>query len=416
MLQKIRHLLENSALPGVANLLRSKHVFVKILWIICYIILLIACGIFLYETLTGYFEYEVVTNIDKIREEEAQFPAVSFCITPEPFPNVIPPLKDILKFCTFESVECDWTNFEPYTDNFLNICYRFNSGKNYFNKTVDIRNTSRSDSSTGLNVFVYLEGLIRDITQQTTLFKTTVIIQNHSTIFRRDNAYTIESGFQLPNGATFIPIEREFVQKLPKPYSNCIRQDSTEYISNLFQYFIKNNKTYQQKDCFNLCVEEIMSQTCGCREELGKISNCFKQQNIYGCIEEIYIRYRSKEFRLPKSCLVKCPIECDQVIYKAYQTYIGIMSDQFLEKLNFSKDLNVNGVSFSIYYSSLDYTLISQIPKTKTFDLVSNFGGTLGLFVGISFISFVEIFEIVWEILYYFFQNNKVTNVTNVKL
>jgi len=33
-------------------------------------------------------------------------------------------------------------------------------------------------------------------------------------------------------------------------------------------------------------------------------------------------------------------------------------------------------------------------------DLISNIGGSLGLFVGISFISFLELFEILVEIIF----------------
>ena len=414
-MEKVKNLFETSQLPGVANLIRSKNIFIKILWIICYIILFAWCGIFLYDTLTSYFEYEVVTNIDIIREEQAQFPTVSFCITPTNFSNEIPKLKNFLFSCEFDSNSCNWTDFETYTNDINEVCYRFNSGKDYYNKSVEIKQTSRSDSSTGLKVFLYLTEFYTEINGYKTPFKTNIFIQNHSTVFRRDHAYIIESGLQIPIGQTFISIERDFVQKLPKPYSGCVKQDTKEYVSNLFQYFIKNSKTYKQKDCFDLCVEEIMSQTCGCNEELGKSSNCFTQENIFECVVIIYLRYRSKELKLPESCLVKCPIECDLVNYKIYQTYAGMFPDQFLANYNFSNEFNKNGVYFSIYYSNLEYTLISQIPKTKTFDLVSNIGGTLGLFVGVSFISFVEIFEIVWEIFFYFFQaqNTKVKNQEN---
>ena len=37
--------------------------------------------------------------------------------------------------------------------------------------------------------------------------------------------------------------------------------------------------------------------------------------------------------------------------------------------------------------------IITQIPKISLFDLISNIGGTLSLFIGISFFSLVELFE-----------------------
>ena len=48
-----------------------------------------------------------------------------------------------------------------------------------------------------------------------------------------------------------------------------------------------------------------------------------------------------------------------------------------------------------VYYSNLEYTLISELIKTTASDLVSNLGGTLGLYVGVSFLSLAEFFELI---------------------
>ena len=53
-----------------------------------------------------------------------------------------------------------------------------------------------------------------------------------------------------------------------------------------------------------------------------------------------------------------------------------------------------------VYYDDLKYTLITQQPKTLLVDLVPNIGGILGLFVGTSFLSFVEIIELIIELIY----------------
>ena len=56
-----------------------------------------------------------------------------------------------------------------------------------------------------------------------------------------------------------------------------------------------------------------------------------------------------------------------------------------------------------VYYNDLKYTLISEEPKTELFILISEIGGILGLFLGISFLSFFELFEILFEIFHTFF-------------
>ncbi len=70
-------------------------------------------------------------------------------------------------------------------------------------------------------------------------------------------------------------------------------------------------------------------------------------------------------------------------------------------------DLRESMVQFSVYYTDFYYTHISQIPKQHLVDLVSNFGGLFGLFIGMSFLSFGELIELLVEVLLIFCQENK---------
>ena len=63
------------------------------------------------------------------------------------------------------------------------------------------------------------------------------------------------------------------------------------------------------------------------------------------------------------------------------------------------EDLRETMVQFSVFYTDFYYTHISQIPKVQLVDLVGEFGGLLGLFVGMSFLSFGELIEVLIEIL-----------------
>ena len=62
------------------------------------------------------------------------------------------------------------------------------------------------------------------------------------------------------------------------------------------------------------------------------------------------------------------------------------------------EDVNKHFFGIRVHYNDLKYTFINQEIKIHTFNLISNIGGILGLFLGISFLSFIEIFEIFYEI------------------
>ena len=68
-------------------------------------------------------------------------------------------------------------------------------------------------------------------------------------------------------------------------------------------------------------------------------------------------------------------------------------------------------VSFNIYYETLGYEKITEESTVSFSTLLSNIGAQIGLFLGISILSFLEIFELFVEMLLNFyrkFKNNKI--------
>ncbi len=53
----------------------------------------------------------------------------------------------------------------------------------------------------------------------------------------------------------------------------------------------------------------------------------------------------------------------------------------------------------------MEYTKLSEMPKIEPFDLISNIGGILGLFIGCSFVSLFELVEIFLEVYFILFSN-----------
>ena len=51
--------------------------------------------------------------------------------------------------------------------------------------------------------------------------------------------------------------------------------------------------------------------------------------------------------------------------------------------------------SLYVYFDELKYIMTDQIPKMETANLISSIGGNLGLFLGLSICSFMELFELI---------------------
>ena len=58
----------------------------------------------------------------------------------------------------------------------------------------------------------------------------------------------------------------------------------------------------------------------------------------------------------------------------------------------------------NVFYTSKEYTEIREIPKISTMDLVSNLGGVVGIFLGLSIFTLIEIIELILSIIFACFQ------------
>ncbi len=109
-----------------------------------------------------------------------------------------------------------------------------------------------------------------------------------------------------------------------------------------------------------------------------------------------------------EKCREYCPFEC-----RTYSIDIKQYSETLISKGNITnriqfkfpefntyENVSRSFFSISVYYDELKYTLISQRPQTETFDLISNIGGIVGLFLGMGLMSFMELFEIIFEGLF----------------
>jgi acid-sensing ion channel, other len=220
-----------------------------------------------------------------------------------------------------------------------------------------------------------------------------------------------------PGLNTELKIKRIFKETLPYPYSNCIKDVSSSYNSLLVKNILtKTNSLYRQKDCFNLCQSRYMINKCNLNVSLGFTWEVnWGIDNKFPCANNANIEFLKKN--LNDLCLNDCPTECDSIEFS-----IDVMTSKFpsqayaLQLMNNSKiisnypsgynitldDLRESMVQFNVYYTDFEYTKISQIPKQQFTDIVSNLGGLLGLFIGMSFLSFGEFIEVIVEVLLIF--------------
>lgn len=79
------------------------------------------------------------------------------------------------------------------------------------------------------------------------------------------------------------------------------------------------------------------------------------------------------------------------------------------------EELRSNLLYISVFYSELSYRKFYEVQKVDIIDLISNIGGTLGLFLGMSFLSFVEVIDLFLNVLFSMCQPHKIDRIQTLK-
>ena len=179
-----------------------------------------------------------------------------------------------------------------------------------------------------------------------------------------------------------------------------------------------------------MCYQYFTIKKCGCYdvsvpnyESLNK-TVCLSETEM-NCLFDLYRNYLNENKR--DECLLLCPMECVTIEYSVTSTIIDYPSKPYASLITNNKYLRTKFNDFqminlekcllklNIYFETLDYEIISEIQALNIVSLLSNIGGTIGLFLGGSILSFVEFLEIFLEFLFvlcdYSSSKNKIVNL-----
>ena len=150
-----------------------------------------------------------------------------------------------------------------------------------------------------------------------------------------------------------------------------------------------------------------MTSSCGCDMNYTPCN-----ETSIPCARDIY--YGVMESDIEKKCS-ECPLECEWTTYGITSSFSYYPNDgriRSLAKETLFKDqaiditdLRKRIVSFNVFLEEMKYTTISESAKYSGLDLVSAIGGSMGIFIGSSFLTVAEIFEVIIAIMVSFIKN-----------
>ena len=397
-------LIKDSTIQGLPNIFKDgKRITLRCMWIVLLMLCSFACIFYTRKSLLEFFDYEVITSIKSIEDENSLFPAVSICN----YNNPEFKFKVLRTFFNQNRMKTWQKHFENFTDPYYGACARFNSGRN-FTSAIDLKYSTTS----GLEYGFRFELFVNDKNDYTKL-----VIHIHNQTSTPTSLYN--QGFFISSGNyNYFKVKRIYEKKLAAPFNQCFKDvASFPFNKTLIEFLLNTKQVYSQKDCIDLCrnLKYIEANSCECSlNSLNEVfvSKCeiYNKSETSDTCEAKFIKNFQKNKPI-ETCSQYCPLECDSFKYEISHLLEQILSNgnitegfeypQFRTYENVSRSF----VSIAVYFDDLKYTLINQKPKIEIFDLISNMGGIFGLFLGMGLLSFVELFEIILETFFIIFKD-----------
>jgi hypothetical protein len=211
-----------------------------------------------------------------------------------------------------------------------------------------------------------------------------------------------------------IRLSKTITMNLPWPYSDCQDADTVDTL--LSREMKRLGFAYTRDNCMVFCQQKQVIDEAGCYDARFPAILNAKPCLTYDEFNYLFIIINYTE------CNDYCPFECKTVSYSTSISYGTFPSVNYcydnlsLTVLNNDYGMNFSNCAYfkdsmasvSIRFKELKYTDISDSPTMFLGDLIANIGGTMGLFVGVSVLSFVEIIELVIHLLSIYYKKLKI--------
>ncbi|CAI5439889.1 unnamed protein product [Caenorhabditis angaria] len=164
--------------------------------------------------------------------------------------------------------------------------------------------------------------------------------------------------------------------------------------------YSSTNLPYTSIACRSLCLAQYFYEQCGCSPFTYNIDGqkpmCTPYQTIT-CMDSKMAQKLDQglEFIDLPNC-TECHIECDSIKYESYNSYGDGFKKESLEWLrsmsNHSENHIIKNVAIiNIFFMEMFYTSYSQVQAMSLTEMLSDIGGNMGLFMGISVITITEL-------------------------
>jgi hypothetical protein len=292
-------------------------------------------------------------------------------------------------------------------------CLRINSGRDSHHKPQAVRTISQEERGMYLDVFAGMPPALDEQTRHKHFHRgygVYVYFDDQST-----HQYRHDGIFLPTNAISTIKLSRSVSKRMPHPYSKCVDVNSDENKTPPMLTEMRSlGINYGHRNCLTYCEETGYFLKYGCYRLILlpllnlNLSDALKMP---WCLSNDLLLNSSRSVDMSE-CTDSCAFECHTVSYEATVTISSkwdfnlksYFNDSFLERTlataNVTNEMiKENMILIEAVYDDLVSTEITEQPTVSGVEFIANLGGLIGLFLGVSMLSFVEILELLCQLI-----------------
>ncbi|KAG8189719.1 hypothetical protein JTE90_019667 [Oedothorax gibbosus] len=276
--------------------------------------------------------------------------------------------KDFIRFCSFNGVECSHKDFAVFADDTFGNCFSFNK----VNFSEEPLRSSFVGPNSGLNLELDVQS-DEYVWLSQSVGARVVIHDPYHEPETQVEGINVSPGFE-----TSIGVSKVLNKRLEYPYKDQCR---------------KYSRGDSKRKCERLCHQDKVSNICGCS---FKPTTAYERQCDLTNTTELCCLYRGEEdLEEEENVTCDCPLECH-----SSNVELKISSGVWPASLESFGDFNVSleairetRVRLKIYFETLEQIVYEQKPMFEDSEVLSQIGGQMGLWLGLSLAAVFECLE-----------------------
>ena len=420
----VSNYIQSTTIHGLSSIYSASNIYMRLFW---FLVFLTVFGLLVWQIHAVFTQFTlktVVTTHENTAYQSLVFPAVTFCSTrqfkgsrnsiyldkedPTKLRTYGLTMKDFFmdeRLCSFGVQKCNFTlDFDISTSWELGNCFTMKVNSNRTQKNLGQKHSFQLLLNLKQHIYWSLDlaGAARRLDDYSPAGVLVMIHdeKEHIEFFADTDAIMIS-----PGTMASIKIKKQRIVRLPAPYPDkCVTNANAEQITGMP---LPKIGKYSVNVCKFMNVIRAKMKQCKAVsfEDGDKLRQLFPNKTfnyrIFETNEEIDCVYYN--FKTPNETS-NCPLPCEELRYKPTVSTASWPSDNDLVSLCITlKDFGVytktcskefikdNFIRLQVYFEDFTEETIKQIPAYGRSQVISDLGGSIGLWIGASIYSLFEL-------------------------